>query len=341
MQKEKLTASRMTSLMTCPRKHYYGYEVGLKATEPSTALRIGTAMHAGLEARANGETFDEAYHVAISSGSLDPFMAATIYGLLRAYYDRYANTDAISEMLPEIEFDHAIERSMAFTAAGKIDGLAVLCDGRRALVEHKTTGESIAETSDYWTRLRFNPQLFQYVLAAEREGYPVETVVYDVIRKPAIKPLEKKPTLDADGLKQVHGPNGERVYKRDGTPKQTADAAKGEYVLTAPETAQEYALRVYEDAMARPDFYFARREVPFTDDQLEEFKNSRLAICRMLLHYKGQARHATRPELGWPRNVSDRCTMCEYQGFCLEGVQVDADHVPAGFVAGQANCELK
>ena len=90
-------------------------------------------------------------------------------------------------MAAECDFNLPIPRSRTFVHVGKIDGMATLRDGRTALVEHKTTGEDISPTAEYWTRLRFNGQLFLYVLAARAAGWDVDTVVYDVIRKPAIR----------------------------------------------------------------------------------------------------------------------------------------------------------
>ena len=51
MHKELMTASRMNTLLSCPRKHYWRYEVGMSRVTDAAALRFGTAWHAAMEAR--------------------------------------------------------------------------------------------------------------------------------------------------------------------------------------------------------------------------------------------------------------------------------------------------
>ena len=190
--KETLSASRMTAFLACPRKHYYQYELGLEREETAPALRFGGAFHRALEARANGAGLQEAYELAKRGRRLDePIELAKLYGLLRGYYALYGDAggdrETVAEMHPECPWTLAIPHSRTFEHVGIIDGLAVLKDGRTAVVEHKTTGEDISPAAEYWTRLRFNGQLFLYVLAARANGWDVDTVVYDVIRKPAIR----------------------------------------------------------------------------------------------------------------------------------------------------------
>lgn len=331
----------MSCFLACPRKHYYSYELGLKTAQDSTALRIGTAMHAALEARANGYKFEDAYREAISCGDLDEFMAATIFGLMAGYWAKWGDSETMIEgMDPEIEFRHPIIGSLRFDAAGKIDGLGTM-DGETVIVEHKTTGESIEPTSSYWERLAYNPQLLAYRRGAESLGLHVTKVVYDVIRKPSIAPKASVPCLDRDGLKIVLDKDGNRVMKKDGTPKQTADAAKGEVLQANPETADQFGERLAKDATERPDFYFVRKEVYLDDDQIAEFDIQRRGVCKALLHYKAESRRAKRPEDAWPRNCSGfSCPACEYKGICLHSIHVDRDNVPDGFRIGRANEEL-
>lgn len=192
-EKELLTASRMNTFLACPRRHFYAYEMGLRRAETSDALKIGTAMHAALEARAKGAGVDDAFAAAIATGSFTEEDAAILFGLIGGYYRHYeGETDVVEVMHPEVEFAQPIPRSRTFIAAGKIDGLAVLKDGRTALVEHKTCNEDISAGAPYWERLRFNMQLMQYVIAARENGWNVDCVIYDVIRKPSIRVKQKE-----------------------------------------------------------------------------------------------------------------------------------------------------
>jgi len=338
--KELLTSSRMSKMLSCPRAHYWRYEVGLRKESDSIALRFGSAWHRAMEARWNGALIDSAFESAIGEcNDMDEVQVATLSGMLAGYYTVYAN-DPIKQMHPEVEFRHDLKGSRKFDVAGKIDGLGVMHDGRLAKIEHKSAGEDITPDSDYWLRLRGNPQVMQYVFAARQLGWDVEIVFYDVARKPMIKPLESVPVLE-NGLKIVNDVNGNRVIKKDGTPKQTADKDKGEVLLANAETPEQFGDRLATDCKTRPEFYFARREVPVLDDDMAEFEANRLAVSRMILGCKAESRKAKRPEHGWPKNLNGMtCRMCEYCGFCLQNVQVDVANLPSGFVVGEAHSEL-
>ena len=58
MSKLILTASSMACALRCPRRYWYDNILGLKEANPSEALRIGTAVHNGGEARAVEELYD-------------------------------------------------------------------------------------------------------------------------------------------------------------------------------------------------------------------------------------------------------------------------------------------
>jgi len=295
--KELLTASRMAALLGCPRKHFWRYELGLEALVDSHALRFGSAWHAAMEGRWRGMECEDVIAAAVEGFAFEEIDIAILTGLLTGYCARYQE-DAVKELHPEVEFRHRIEGSRTFDSAGKIDGLGVLHDGRLALVEHKTTSESVSSGSDYWLRLRLNQQVMQYVVAARALGWDVAIILYDVTKKPAIR-------------------------QRQG------------------ETVEEFADRLAADTQARPDFYFARREVPILDQDLEEFKVQRYELSKLILSLRQAERRTRLREQAWPRNVGGMgCRMCEFAGFCLQGVHADAEHVPAGFRIGPVHEEL-
>ena len=156
--------------------------------------------------------------------------------------------------------------------------------------------------------------------------------MYDVIRKPQLQPKANIPDLDADGLPIVLDANGARCIKRDGTPKKTADAAKGERMAGHPETPDEYGARILDAMSAEPERYFARWEVAITLDMLDEFRRERLGVCRMLLHFAAEARKSERPEYAYPRACNPyNFRSCPFAGFCLARIHVDAANPPAGF----------
>ena len=343
--RELLTASRQQTLLGCPRKHYWRYERKLVALRDSAPLRFGSAFHRALESRFNGADYAQAFEAALGSSSeIDEFEAATLSALLAAYYDKWGEKEELlTDITPEVSFRHPIERSLTFDAGGKVDGVGHTSDGRVAIVEHKTAGEDIGFDSDYWQRLLFNPQLCQYVDGVRRLYPDVDLIIYDVIRKPTIRPLASVPTLDENGLKQVVDANGQRVLKKDGSPKQTADKEKGETILSAPETPDRYRDRLYLDATFRPDYYFARREVPVLQDNIDAFLEQRLVLGKMILAYRNNEKRASNPAEAWPRNCNGfACRNCEYASFCLQNAHPDENNVPAGFeFVADPNTELK
>lgn len=330
-----LTASSMACALRCPRRYFYENILGLKVAMPSEALRIGTAVHNAGEARAHGKDFAGQYAAALEGTRLDEWMAARVFGIVGAYDRTYGETEDrdYAAMNPEVEFTDPIDGSRTFVQRGKVDGLAVLRDGRRVNWERKTTSDDLAETGDYWQRLRLNHQLLAYAAWEFRATGELPTCVYDVIRKPMLQPKANVPELDETGLPIVLDAAGNRCVKRDGTPKKTADAAKGERVAGHPETPDEYGARILDAMSSEAERYFARREVAITADMLEEFHRERLGVCRMLLHFAAEARKAKLPEYAYPRSCSpDNCRNCAFAGFCLERLHVDAANPPEGFV---------
>ena len=343
--REMLTVSRQQTLLGCPRKHYWRYERKLVAVSETSALRFGSAFHAALEARFNGASYGEAFEAALGSAQdISEFDAATLSALLAAYYEHYGDKETIfADMKPEVSFRFPMERSLTFDVAGKVDGVGHTPDGRVAIIEHKTTGEDIGADSDYWQRLLFNAQLCQYVDGIRRIQPDVDLVIYDVIRKPAIKPLSAVPVLDEACLKQVVDADGNRVYKKNGEPKQTADKEKGETLLAEPESAEQYRSRLYFDAVFRPDFYFQRREVPVLQDNIAAFLEQRIVLGKMILAFRQNEKRVPDPSDAWPRNCNGfACRNCEYASFCLQNGHPDENFCPPGFeFVSDPNTELK
>lgn len=331
-----LTQSSMSTFRRCPRQFKYRYELGLVRERSSQPLRFGSAFHLGLEVY--GTTADAAISIDKAAASYDvipawadPFDWAvereTLRSLLAGYFWWYGN-DAIEVVNTEGAWHLPLVNpetngaSRTFQLAGKIDKIVRLPDGRLAVLEYKTTGEDISDESDYWLRLRADAQISAYVYAARAKGYDVQTVLYDVTRKPEIAP-RLVPELDADGLKIVVAANGERVFNDKGKPRLSADKEKGWTVKSGRETPEQFGTRLLADIGERPQFYFARREIPRLESDLAEFADEVWQQSQQIAY--------TRKRGNWFRNVSMMtCRSCSYAGPCLGGVPTD--QVPAGFV---------
>ena len=323
--KQLLTHSRMACAKACLRKHQYMYELGLRPARESDALSIGRAIHAGLEVFASAATddFDAAMLGALKAATTgydvipdsiaDPYEWAIqrviVERLVHAYLLRYRE-DQLDVVATECEFELPLinpdtgAESKTFRLAGKIDRVVRQPDGRLAVLETKTTSSSLNDGSDYWPRLRLDSQISIYVHAARQLGFAVETVLYDVIRKPEISPLRATPPEKRKFTKEG------KLYGNQREADETPDA---------------FAERLSADIASRPDFYFARREIPRLEADLAEAQAEWWQQAQLLrdCHRTGR----------WFRNTAS-CLQpyrCPFTEICFTGAHPEQS-LPAGFV---------
>lgn len=322
-----LTHSRMSCARRCLREHYYRYEVGIVRDTEATYFRIGHAVHGALEKWHGANDADGA--VAALESIDDPYDRMSAMALVESYVEL---TEPLAFQVAEQEFQLPLRNpetgaaSRTFELAGKIDGLT-----EDAVIEHKTTTEYIGPDSEYWARLRVDPQISLYALASGRNK-----VFYNVIRRPSLRPRQI-PLTDDDGIKIViEDATGQRAVNKNGTWKQAA--CEGCTLQTRDETPEEYGARIYVDIRERPEFYFARREVPILDDHLTEFQEEVWQQGKLLLHCQNTGH--------WFRNVSRvTCGNCQYANICLQSIQLEfnADgsvRPPNGYVCEKPHREL-
>jgi len=328
---ETLSPSRITKMLKCNRSHYLAYEIGLQQIETAQALRFGSAFHRALAARATGAGFDAALVAGIGEcADINELDVVILSALLAGYYARYAD-ETIVKLFPEVQIEIAMPYNRHFTAIHVVDGLAELRDGRTALVEHKTCSESLADDSDYWQSLRFQVQPLAYVSAAREKGWDVSTLLWDAIRKPSIAPKQIL-ILDEAGKKIVLDAAGNRVFKKDGEPRESGDTEKGYVVQSAEETPEQFGERLAADIAERPEFYYARRELAILQDTLDEFKAMRDCVARQIVSCRKEQARYEKPENAWPRNVGKfSCQTCDFSSFCLQNISASRTAIPSGF----------
>ena len=343
--KTKLTYSRLSTRRMCPRKDYYQYELCIRREEVATPLRMGKAFAIGKELWRKNHTdavdeacmlYDDVPHWA------DPYEweieCETVRNLLLGYIWRYKNDD-MEFIAVEQEFTMPLVNpatggtSQTFVLAGKIDGIVQLPDNRVAVYEDKTTSADITDGSDYWLQRRYDGQISQYVVGARYLGHNISTVIYDVTRKPTIKP-KSIPLLDVAGDKVVLDANNNRILNANGKPRQTGSTKDGYVLQTRPETPKKWGKRLLDDITERPDWYFARHEIPRLEADLEEFQSEVWQQGKLLLESRNHG--------WWFRNVSPMtCKYCEYANPCLGGVDINLEHVPSGYeIIEKVNPEL-
>lgn len=320
-----LTHSSEATFKTCPRKFFYRYRLGLVPAHDSNALRVGTAFHAGLEVLKNGGELCIAEHTVrnlYESEPAPPWHDETTYAveretalaMVRGWAWRYRDDAVIEYLAVEHKFDLAIlhpqtaRQHQSFRNQGKIDGVCRLPDGRLAIVEHKTTGEDIEPGADYWRRLALDSQISRYFLAARASGFDVVTTIYDVTRKPQIKPrnITKADQALATGQASYYGHS---------------------LIARCPEreTPEMYGARLLHDMMDRPERYFARMEVPRLEADLESFIAEQWQIAQQIGACERYGRYY--------RNTA-ACTSpyrCTYLDICSGYAGDPEQQIPTGF----------
>lgn len=148
--------------------------------------------------------------------------------------------------------------SQTFKAAGKIDGVLRWPEtGELWMNEVKNCNEDISAGSPYWLRMAIEAQVSQYVLAKWAQGQKLAGTVYDVVRRPGIRPKKVDSKMAAEimtgfccGFPLNHGEN--------------------EYP-GGVETPALYMYRVARESLDDPAQYFARQTVPRLDSEVLEY----------------------------------------------------------------------
>ena len=203
---------------------------------------------------------------AVDSAQADPLAAAKVRALLYGYHARWGTTP-LSVLTIEETFELPLvnpdtgRSSRTFTQGGRFD-LTVEFDGKHWLMEHKSASEEIADpAASYWRRLAIDSQVSMYALANWQDGRKLDGTIYDVIRKPSIRP---KQITKAD-IKTLLN---DRTY----CGFQVADAEISESAgIDYCETPALYGLRLYRDTLDDPHRYYQRKPVPRLDGEILEW----------------------------------------------------------------------
>lgn len=300
---ELLTESRAQVARRCLREEKLRYVDGIVTALTADALRFGTLWHHGQEAWWGAMQHGRLeFGLAEALGAMtmkatpetDVFEMARVEAMMEGYHAMYC--EEFYEVIGvELEFRAPLVNpetgaaSRTFERAGKVDAL-VSENGRKLLVEHKTSGEDIAPGSSFWSRLRMGGQAAGYIRGAESLGHAVEGVLYDVARKPDLRPLKATPMES-------------RKYKKDGA----LYAAQRE----EDETVDEYRDRVRAAIAEAPEKYYQRGMVVRLEAQLAEADGEMWQLGQTL-------RECHRLQLA-PRNT-DACqrygSICTYFSIC-------------------------
>lgn len=305
MTRDLITASRLKSARLCQRLHRYRYIDRVAPLHEPEALRFGTLMHGALEAWWSAPATDRLVAAVgwLSSQECDHYDRARALALMHGYDTRWSG-ERLEAIVVEGEFRARLINpetgapSTRWDVGGKIDVIARDDDRREnVIVEHKTTSEEIEPGAPYWQRLRMDSQVSIYFDGAESLGYSVSRCVYDVIRKPALRPLKATPIESRKYTKDGHLYANQRAFD---------------------ETVDEFFGRLIDDIAEQPARYFQRGDVVRLDTERAEATHDTWQIA-------GQIREAMRMER-YPRNP-DACERwgrtCEFFDVCTGSASLD------------------
>lgn len=292
-----LTNSRRNCFNKCPKLYYYSYELCYKPVKTSDALRFGSLFHGALEhywlmdleaalfwLHEQKETDYNVYEKELAKQ------------LLIGYDRKWGAEDDLEkeDAIPELEFrapllnPATMAESKTFLLAGKID---VVKPVRKRIVEHKTTSDDISPESDYWLHCTIDGQISGYYTGAEALGYECNECLYDVIRKPGLRPCQATPVEN-------------RKYTKDG--RLYANQRE------LDESVEEYGKRLAEEIALNPDRYFQRKTITRLEDDMADYMTDMWGCAREIRENQLANR--------WPRNPQ-ACLQygrCPFFGVCTK-----------------------
>jgi hypothetical protein len=313
MESNLITVSRMRAFNSCRRLHHYKYELGYRSAKVAPTLAFGTLIHAGLEAwwKATENRLSAALAAMESKAAkgeeVDQVIMAKATVLMCGYDSRWlAEMDDLEVLGVESEFRAPLRNPTTgypcrdLEVAGKLDVIVKRRSaGKVWFVEHKTSSEDLTVGSQYWQRLRMDPQVSVYYDGAKAIGHDVEGCIYDVVSKFRERPKMATP-----------------VEKRKYTKAGTLYAGQREN----DETMEEFRARLVESISGTPEAFFARSEVIRTKDELNESQKDTHVTALMIRECERLGRS--------PRNP-DACFLyhriCDFHPVCSGCGSLDDD----------------
>lgn len=204
--------------------------------------------------------------------------SAAAHGLMIGYAHRWdAEQSRIELQQCEQVYDGQLfnpdtrRPSRTWTITGVMDKIGH--EGRDTILyDHKTTSSDISDPSGpYWRQLAVASQASHYELLALQHGVRLDQIIWDVCRKPTIKP---KQIAQAE-VKRIREFGEYCGFSLD-------EAAVARAVDTGREDAELFSLRVASECIANPDRYYARRGIPRTREQLLEYARELWQIGRQM-----------------------------------------------------------
>jgi hypothetical protein len=277
--------------------------MGFRSVSRVNSLKFGSAFHLGVETLLTSD-WDTGLAVSRATESItDPFESVKLEVIIHGYAARWKG-EPLTVISVEKEFRGPLVNpdtgapSKTFEQAGKLDAVVRDEVHRDWIMEHKTSSEDISVGTQYWEKLRIDSQVSTYYNGARSLGHEPAGVIYDVVKKPQIKPLKATPVEDRKYTKKDC-----KLYanQRD-----------------ADETPEEFKARLVELYSESPDLYFVRGEVVRLEEEEMEAARDTWHIAKFIRESQLSNR--------WPRNP-EACEryhrLCEFWPVCTKAAEIE------------------
>lgn len=210
-------------------------------------------------------------------------------------------------------------------------------------IEHKTTSADIGPASAYWKRLIIDGQISVYKTGTRSLGYEPVGTLYDVVKKPMLRPLRATPAEERKYTqpktrqcpvckkgKDGPGPHTVVLSKETEGPNVVQGTCKDGIIVTDPggklyanlrehdETPGEFAKRLRDDIAAAPEKYFQRGLVVRLEQEELDAAKDAWELAREIRDSQLENR--------WPRNP-EACetygSFCPYWDVCTGATTID------------------
>ena len=242
-----------------------------------------------------------------SNSPQEQVIAAKCIGLMAGYDTRWRGSNFTIESVESVVSSELFNpetqsKSRTFKLSGKLDITARDSNGRRVIFDHKSTSEDITDPNGtYWRQLAIEGQVDQYLLLEHLNARRADYALWDVIRKPSIRPSKLT-------KKEREAVVFDRMYCGQILSADQID----EFQAGESETPIMYAARLTQDAIQeRPQWYYQRRAVVRTDAELLDYAREVWDHSQDIILARRNNRH--------PRN-SGACILykspCKFLGIC-------------------------
>lgn len=287
-----LSASSISTFMSCRRKYYFQYIEQLQPIVRAVPLSFGSAVHAGLEHmfKAGDQSKDGLIRAVEGSYSIDELNESGV--------EPYVAVETILAFANAVDWKHwqfwkvepwfEVMLGHGRKLRGRFDGIIDI-DGSLFILEHKTVAGAVTERR--LNHLLWDQQASLYVASAWKQGLCVKGILYNFLPKPTIS-------------QSMATPMEKRKYKKDG----------GLYAncREADETNAEYIERVREWYVEHsgPE-YFRQHIVTRNEAQVE-------AMVQNVARISSDIRRAERMSDWYMNPAACQMLSCPYASVCLE-----------------------